>query len=90
VHELLPEGIEDLRDCPHHIFEAIRIAMMILSFDELDRDERPPRRIWLDADRLGEWFKEVERKRKEKYSGGRDRTIDDPVDNDAARSLIVG
>lgn len=66
--------------------------MMILTFDELDRDERPPRRIWLDAERLGEWFKEVERKRKAKYGGkgGEDRSIEDPVDNEAARSLIVG
>lgn len=76
-----------MRDCPHTIFEAIRNAMLVLSFDELPEDERPPKRIWLDGERLRDWFKTVERRRKEKYSG---KHIDDPVDNDAARSLIVG
>jgi hypothetical protein len=90
VAELLPDGIDDLRDCPHTLFNAIRVALMIIGFDELEEDERPPRRIWLDNDRLGAWFKEVRRKRKERYSGKGPGPIEDPVDNEAARSLIVG
>jgi hypothetical protein len=79
----------DVRDCPHTLFTAIRVALMVISFDELPEDERPARRIWLDNDRLEAWFKEVKRRRDEKY-GGKSREIEDPVQNDAARALIVG
>lgn len=89
--ELLPDGFTDLRDVPHTFFEALRTAILILSFDELPRDERPPRRIWLSGEKLTGWFEDVERKRDEKY-GGKDGPgpIEDPVDNEAARSLISG
>lgn len=92
VDELLPDGVDDMRDCPHVLFEAIRAAVLIISFDDLAEEERPPRRIWLDADQLHAWFDEVRRKRKEQYSGDRDGPgpIDDPVQNEAARDLIVG
>jgi hypothetical protein len=62
---------------------------MVISFDELADDERPPRRIWLDSERMDEWFKDVRRRRTEKY-GGKSREIEDPVANDAARGLLVG
>jgi hypothetical protein len=91
IDQLLPDGVTDVRDCPHVLFHAIRVALMVIGFDELDRDERPPRRIWLDNDRLSAWFKDIDRKRRQKY--GLDKgpgAIDDPVANDAARSLIVG
>lgn len=90
VAELLPDGIADVRDCPHTLFAAIRVALMVISFDELDDDERPPRRIWLDNDRLAAWFKEMRRKRHEKYGGKGPGPIEDPVNNGAARSLLVG
>jgi hypothetical protein len=95
VSELLPEGFVDLRDCPHLFFEALRTAMVVLSFDELPKDERPPKHIWLDGEKLTAWFKDVERKREDKYGGGggdasRPGPIEDPVENEAARSLIVG
>lgn len=89
MSELLPDGIDDVRDAPHVLFEAIRSALVFLSFDELPKDERPPKRIWLDGDQLSEWFKHVERQRDRKYGGDGPGPIEDPVDNDAARSLIV-
>lgn len=65
---------------------------MYLAWEELPKDERPPKRIWLDGEDLQGWFKEVERRREEKY--GKDSSgsseIEDPVENDAARSLVVG
>jgi hypothetical protein len=88
VDELLPDGIDDVRDTPHVLFEAIRTALVFLSFDELPRNERPPKRIWLDGDALSEWFKQVERDRERSVRG--DKHIEDPVENEAARSLIVG
>jgi hypothetical protein len=38
---------------------------------------------------MDEWFKDVRRRRTEKY-GGKSREIEDPVANDAARGLLVG
>lgn len=62
---------------------------MFLSFDELPEDERPPRRIWLDGDAMKNWMDEVKRKREAKAKG-KDREIEDPVQNDAASMLVVG
>jgi hypothetical protein len=87
VAELLPDGIEDLRDAPHHVFEAIRTGLVILSFDEMVPEERPPRRIWLNGEKLSAWLEQVERKRK--TGGGSAGAIEDPVDNEAARTLIA-
>jgi hypothetical protein len=89
VAELLPDGIEDLRDAPHHVFEAIRTALQILAFDELSPEERPPRRIWLNGEKLAAWFQDVERKRNAKYGSSSAGAIEDPVDNEAARTLIA-
>lgn len=77
------------------MFDAIRLGHIFLSFDELPKDERPPKRIWLDGDSLREWFADVERKREAKWSGGSskggwDKSIEDPVENEAAKGLIVG
>lgn len=91
---VLPPGITSLRDCPYTVFEAVRIGMFFLDFDELPSDERPPKRIWLDSKKLEEWFDVVKRRREEKYGSGGDdgwdKTIDDPVENPAAAGLIVG
>jgi hypothetical protein len=89
VAELLPDGCDDLRDCPHVVFDAIRTALVILSFDELTEDERPPKRLWTDGERLKAWFDEVKRRRDEKYGGKGPGPIEDPVQNEAARGLLV-
>lgn len=84
MEQVLPEGVTAL-DMPHNIFEALRYGSIFVGFDELPADERPPKRIWLDGDALNEWFDDVRR--------GRARTepdIEDPVENEAARDLIVG
>jgi hypothetical protein len=88
VSELLPDGIEDFRDLPHHVFMLIRRALVFLSFDELAEDERPARRLWLDDDGLDEHFKAVKKRRKDEFSGDR-APIEDPVSNDAAGLLIA-
>lgn len=87
--DLFPEGIEKLTDLPHTLFTAIQTALTFLSFDELEEDERPPKRIWLDGEAMKDWFREVKRKRKEKYGGDGHQPIDDPVQNAAAKGLIV-
>lgn len=91
IRELFPPGITDLRDIPYRWFDAIRMALMFISFDELEKEERPPKHIWLDDEQLGEWFKAVEKRRKEKYSSdGGPGPIEDPVQNAAAANLIAG
>jgi hypothetical protein len=87
VSALLPEGIEKLHDIPSAMFDAIRMALGFLHFDELPKDERPPRRIWLDPDEMRAHWAKVERIRKEKY-GGDDDDEGDWEDNAAAKDLI--
>lgn len=87
---LFPSGITTLRDLPYSLFEAIRLALVFLSFDELPADERPARRIWLDTEKLVSWFDDVKRRREEKYGSGDgswDKSIDDPVQNEATRGM---
>lgn len=79
-----------MRDCPHPLFAAIRHALVILSWEELPREERPPKRIWLDGDALREHFDRVEKARDERYRPGGSGPIDDPRENEAAKSLLVG
>ena len=88
MSELLPDGIADLRDAPHVLVDGIARALLILSFEELPREERPARRHWLDDDALAEHFKQVDRRRQQDYGGDR-QPIEDPVDNQAASMLIV-
>lgn len=75
-----------MRDCPHALFEAIRSALVFLSFEELPKDERPDKRIWLNGAALKEHFERVERNRDAKAQG---KDIEDPVTNAAAAGLIV-
>lgn len=86
MSELLPDGIDDLRDAPHHIFNAIRRALVFLSFAELPEEERPKRRIWLDDEKLNAFFADLKRKRAEKADG---KEIEDPVQNDAVAMLVT-
>jgi hypothetical protein len=92
LDDLLPPGVHGLLDCPYTVFDAIRLGHIFLSFDELPKEERPGKEIWLDGPALTEWFEDVERKREAKYSGGSgwDKSIEDPIDNEAAKGLIVG
>lgn len=57
---------------------------MVNAWDELEEHERPPKHLWTDGPRLNEWFREIRRKRKN------DDGVDDPVENEAAKGLIVG
>lgn len=86
MSELLPDGVSDLRDAPHALIAGLGRALLILSFEELPKDERPPRRAWSDDEALADHFKGVERRREQEFKG---KAIDDPVDNDAASMLIV-
>lgn len=49
---------------------AVNEALTVLSWHEkLPKDEVPPRHVWWSVDLIDKWFKDVERRRKRKYSG---------------------
>lgn len=76
-----------------HMFNAIRQALAWLTFDELPDDERPPRKIWLNGDKMTEWFAAVKRRREEKYGLSSDGKISDepihgPTSQNDTRALL--
>lgn len=63
--------------------------MFFISFDELEEEERPPRKIWLDTEALESHFAMLKAKRKREAEG--DTTLEgEPVQNKAARELLSG
>jgi hypothetical protein len=69
VASLFPSGITRLWDLPYTIFNAIKIALIYLSWRELPKMEQPPKHIWEDNDRLTAWWSEVERNRDLRHKG---------------------
>jgi hypothetical protein len=72
ISSLLPPGVTSLLDCPFPLWESIRLALYFLSFEELESKERPPKHIWLDADRMTAHWAEVKRNREARTNGGID------------------
>lgn len=72
IATLLPDGLTDLRDIPFTLHDAIVAALYFLGFEELPREERPPKTIWMDNEAMRRWWDEVERTREAKYGGGGD------------------
>jgi hypothetical protein len=91
VAELYPPGITDLREVPAMWFDAIRRALIFISWQEnLEEEEQPPRRIWLDDEQLKEHFAAVKQRRKERFEIKGGGEIENPVENEAAKALVVG
>lgn len=90
VSVLLPPGCTSFYDVPHQLFEAIQFGLTVVSWEELPKEERPPREIWLQPDKLTAHFEDVERQRKAKYGSEDREAIEDPVENEAAKLLIHG
>lgn len=87
VSELYPEGVDDLRDLPHVLFDQIRTAVIILGWRELPEDEQPPKRIWQDGKKLKAHFEEVRRRREAEMKG--EKSIEDPVDNELGIEALI-
>lgn len=91
VATLLPRHVRSLHDLPYRLFEAIQMALMVCGWqDNLDEKEQPPKAIWLNSKKLREWMQNVRLNRKREMEGKGSADIEDPVDNEAARGLIVG
>lgn len=69
ISSLFPAGVTRLWDLPFTIHQAIHMALYFLSFDELPLKERPPKKIWLDGDKMKLWFDEVKANRETEMSG---------------------
>lgn len=89
ISQLLPEGVT-LKDAPHTIFDAIRQALIYLGWQDMDEEDQPPRHIWHDEELLKEHFEAVKQRWKEKFDPNSSGAIEDPVQNAAAKDLLVG
>lgn len=69
ISSLFPPGITRLYDLPFTVFNAIRLALYFLSFEELPEKERPPKAIWLDEERMQSWWNEVKANREAEGKG---------------------
>lgn len=86
---LFPDGITTIRDLPYNIFDAIRMALMWLTFEELESAEQPPKKIWLDNKAMKAWWKAVNKRRHEKYGMNSDKGIDGPVERNALADELL-
>jgi hypothetical protein len=66
ISSLFPEGVTRLADLPFTIFNLLANSLYFTSFDELPKDERPPKRIWLDPTAMDEHWSAVEARRRDK------------------------
>jgi hypothetical protein len=89
VSVLFPPGVTSLTELPHSLFDAIRLGLTFLRFEEMDEDEQPPREIWLDNKRLTEHMKMVRRMRKEKYDGGSEDIASVPIDGPSEQNAML-
>jgi hypothetical protein len=75
---------------PYTIFEAVALGLYWLSFEEIEAEFRPPKSIWFDGKKQKEWWKAVDRKRREKYGLKGDGDIrDEPIDGPAERNAMM-
>ena len=78
-----------LMESPYQLVMAFGDAMIVLSwFENLPRDEQPPRSIWWSGKLLDSWFKEVERRRK-RASSGKKSTYDEAEDSPMSGNVLV-
>lgn len=56
-------------DLPYTIFNLIVNGLYFVSFEELPKEERPRKSIWLDKELMAEHWREVERMREDKMKG---------------------
>jgi hypothetical protein len=84
---LFPAGVDDISELAYPHFEAIKRALIFLSFEELPRKEQPPRKIWLDDAKLSAHFEQVRRDREEGEKPGVEGPIEEPVQNDLTKGL---
>jgi hypothetical protein len=91
VSLLLPDGIDHIDDLPYTFHNALVQSLGFLAMEELPKDERPPRRIWMERDLMKDHFKRVEAARDAKYGTGSGDTkmSDQPLDGPETRNAAM-
>lgn len=90
MSSLLPDDVRGLADAPYGLQDAIVAALHFLRYEELPKEDQPPKKIWLDGEQLEAWWAEVERRRKAKYGIDGEKEIDGPAEhNEAAKELLI-
>lgn len=85
ISSLFPPGITRIWDLPYTIHMAIKSALYFLTFEQLTDDaDRPPKRIWLDNEKMSEWWRVV----KERREG--DREIAKMPQNEMLKDIFPG
>jgi len=84
---LFPPGVERIDELPAQLFEAIRVSMIYLSFEELPEEDRPPKKIWDDSAKLKLHFQQVKEKRKRQSDPDAAAPIEEPVQNDLTKHI---
>lgn len=69
ISSLFPEGITRLVDLPYTIFNLIANSLFFASFDELPKEERPKKSIWLDPELMEKHWEAMTALREEKMKG---------------------
>lgn len=85
ISSLFPKGIKSIADLPYTLFNAIHMGLYFLSFEELPKEERPPKRIWLDAERMEAHWETVTQMRRDRAKG---EDISDLPKNEYADNLL--
>jgi hypothetical protein len=85
ISSLFPPGVTRLCDLPHTIHRAIRMALYFLSFENIiEAQDKPPKHIWLDGEKMEEWFRAV----KERAKG--DKEVSEMPQNQALKDMFPG
>jgi hypothetical protein len=92
LRDLWPIGVDHAADMPHTFNTILQRSLAVLRWQEnaWKPEHVPPKRIWDDDEKLNLFFEQVEKEKEREMKGGKDKTIEDPVSNDAAGSLIAG
>jgi hypothetical protein len=86
ISSLFPPGIARIWDLPHTIHRAIRMALYFISFENIvDKQDKPPKHIWLDGERMDAWWAAVEQRQ-----GGIDRDVAQMPQNEALKEMFPG
>jgi hypothetical protein len=87
ISSLFPPGVTSVTDLPFTLYEAMRAALYFLSFETVpDPEDRPPKHIWLDGDRLTQWWNEVADRRQQRAKG--DVAFGDMPQNEALKDMF--
>lgn len=91
VSSLFPPGVTSLADAPYTFVQTVRMTLYFLSFENLMYEwERPPKKIWLNEERMDAHWEEVKRRRKALAKGEEGEDDGGPVENMALREVFTG